>query len=139
MLERTFTYEGYDGKTYTDTWGFYLSKADLLEINFGTYVGMDVLMQRLIETKNGKEIMAIVREFILKSVGRAEGKRFVRNEQLRDEFAQTEAFSELFTELVTDSDKAMEFVMAVVPREIGERMRESRQEKEQEEATDSNE
>ena len=78
MLERSFTYEGFDGKTYKDTWWFYLSKADLLEIHLGTFVGLDALMKHLIDTQNGKEIMAIVREFILKSVGKpsADGKRF---------------------------------------------------------------
>ena len=69
MFERKFKFEGFDGKMYEDTWGFYLSKADLLEIQLGTFVGLDALMKRLIETKNGKEIMAIVKEIILKAVG----------------------------------------------------------------------
>lgn len=126
MLERKFTYEGFDGKTYTDTWGFYLSKADLLEIQLGSFVGLDVLIKRLIDAQNGKEIMAIIKEIILKSVGKpsADGRRFIRNEETREEFYQTDAYSQLFEELVTDSDKAMAFVTAIVPRELGEKMRE---------------
>lgn len=125
MFERTFTYEGFDGKQYKDTWGFYLSKADLLEIQLGSFIGMDALMRRLIETQNGKEIMAIIREIILKAVGKpsSDGKRFIRNAEISEEFHQTDAYSQLFEELVLDGDKAMEFIMAAVPREIGERMR----------------
>lgn len=126
MFERAFTYEGFDGKTYTDTWGFYLSKADLLEIQLGTFVGLDQLIKRLIDTQNGKEIMAIIKEIILKSVGRPsqDGKRFIRNDEIREEFAQSEAYSQLFEELVMDGEKAMAFIIAAVPRDIGEKMKE---------------
>lgn len=125
MFERTFTYEGFDGKQYKDTWGFYLSKADLLEIQLGSFVGLDQLIKRLIDTQNGKEIMAIIKEIILKSVGRAsqDGKRFIRNQEIRDEFEQTEAYSQLFEELVMDGEKAMDFIIKAVPREIGEKMK----------------
>lgn len=126
MFERKFTYKGFDGKNYEDTWGFYLSKADLLEIQLGTFVGLDALMKRLIETKNGKEIMAIIKEIILKSVGHTspDGRKFIRNEELREEFLQTDAYSQLFEELVLDGKKALEFIASAVPQEIGEKMRE---------------
>jgi len=126
MFERTFTYEGFDGKTYSDTWGFYLSKADLLEIQLGTFVGLDALMKRLIETQNGKEIMAIIKEIILKSVGRpsSDGKRFIRNDEIREEFLQTDAYSQLFEELVLDGNKSLEFIASAVPKELGDKMRE---------------
>lgn len=137
MFERKFTFEGFDGKTYEDTWGFYLSKADLLEIQLGTFVGLDQLMKRLIETQNGKEIMAIVREIIMKAVGHTspDGRKFLRNDELRDEFRQTDAYSQLFTEMVTDPEKVLEFIFSAVPKEIGDKMREERA-KEQTEAKD---
>lgn len=125
MFERTFTYEGFDGKQYKDTWGFYLSKADLLEIQLGTFVGLDALMKRLIETKNGKEIMAIIKEIILKAVGKpsSDGKHFLRNPEISEDFHQTEAYSQLFEELVMDGEKALAFITSAVPREIGEKMK----------------
>ena len=124
MLERTFTYTGFDGKEYKDKWYFFLSKADLLEIHLGSFVGLDVLMKRLIDTQNGKEIMAIIKEIILKSVGRpsADGKRFVRNDEIRDEFYQTDAYSQLFEELVMDSEKAVAFVKAVIPSDLARKI-----------------
>lgn len=131
MLERTFTYEGFDGKTYSDTWGFYLSKADLLEIQLGSFVGLDAMMKQLIDAKDGKSIMAIVKEIILKSVGKpsADGKHFIRNDEVRQDFMQTEAYSQIFEELVTDAEKAAEFIAAVVPKELGAKLREERAKK----------
>lgn len=129
MFERKFKFEGFDGKMYEDTWEFYLSKADLLEIQLGTFVGLDALMKRLIETKNGKEIMAIVKEIILKAVGHTspDGRKFLRNDELREEFQQTDAYSQLFSELVTDPEKVLDFIFGAVPKEIGEKMREERE------------
>ena len=125
MFERTFEYKGFDGKDYKDTWGFYLSKADLLEIQLGTFVGLDALLKRLIETQNGKEIMAIVKEIILRAVGKrsSDGKHFLRNDEIRDDFRQTEAFSQLFEELVMDGEKALDFIASAVPFDVGEKMR----------------
>lgn len=127
MLERSFTYEGFDGKTYTDTWGFYLSKADLIEINYGSWVGIDVLLKQLVANKNGKEIVNIIREMVLKSVGKPseDGRRFIRNQETRDEFYQTEAYSQLMSELLTEPQKVLDFLVAVMPKDLGEALRES--------------
>lgn len=141
MLERSFTYEGFDGKTYTDTWGFYLSKADLIEINYGSWVGIDVLLKQLVANKNGKEIVNIVREMVLKSVGKPseDGRRFIRNQETRDEFYQTEAYSQLMSELLTEPQKVLDFLVAVMPKDMGEALRDSLNEVAQKEAAEKKE
>lgn len=141
MLERSFTYEGFDGKTYTDTWGFYLSKADLIEINYGSWVGIDVLLKQLVANKNGKEIVNIVREMVLKAVGKPseDGRRFIRNQETRDEFYQTEAYSQLMSELLTEPQKVLDFLVAVMPKDMGEALRDSLNEVAQKEAAEKKE
>lgn len=137
MLERTFTYEGFDGKTYTDTWGFYLSKADLIEINYGSWIGIDNLLKQLVQNKNGKEIVNIVKEVVLKSVGRSstDGRRFIRNDETRQEFYETDAYSQLMTELLTDPPKVIEFLTEVIPKEMAEKLRQNLEEAEIEQQT----
>ena len=44
-----------------------------------------------------------------------DGRRFIKNQEVRDAFAQTEAYSDLFMELATDSKFAAEFVAGVIP------------------------
>lgn len=134
MLERTFTYEGFDGKIYTDTWGFYLSKADLIEINYGSWVGIDNLLKQLVQNKNGKEIVNIVKEVVLKSVGRpsVDGRRFIRNDETRQEFYETDGYSQLMSELLTEPNKVIDFLTAVIPKEMGEKLRQSIEEGEAE-------
>lgn len=127
MLERTFTYEGFDGKMHTDKWNFYLSKADLLEINVESFVGLDVLLKRLFDSQNGREIMSIIREIVLRSVGKpsADGRRFIRTPELRDEFYQTEAYTQLMLEMFEDPNKVNEFLISVVPSDMAEKIRAS--------------
>ena len=45
-----------------------------------------------------------------------DGKRFIKNEQLREEFSQTEAYSDLFMELASDADAASAFVNGIIPK-----------------------
>ena len=57
------------------------------------------------------------KELILKAYGvkSPDGRRFIKSQELSDEFAQTEAYSELFMELAQDAEKAAEFVNGIVP------------------------
>lgn len=43
-----------------------------------------------------------------------DGKRFVKNQEIRDAFAQTNAYSDLFMELATDAKAAAAFVNGVI-------------------------
>jgi len=43
------------------------------------------------------------------------GSRFIKNEEVRTEFEQTNAFSELFIELATDEDAAAAFMRGIIP------------------------
>jgi hypothetical protein len=44
-----------------------------------------------------------------------DGKRFIKNQELRDSFVQTEAYSELFMELASDAELAAVFVNGIIP------------------------
>ena len=54
-----------------------------------------------------------------------DGRRFIKSEELKNDFAQTEAYSILFMELATDSDKAAEFVNGIVPSDMAEAAKEA--------------
>ena len=71
----------------------------------------------MIAAQDGKQIIATFKDFILRSYGEKspDGKRFVKSQELRDAFAQTEAYSQLFMELATNADAAAAFVNGIVP------------------------
>lgn len=120
MLVREFIYKDYNGNTQKETFCFNLTKADLLEMNMGSFGGMDDLMKRLVREDKPGEIVKMFKELILSSVGRKspDGRRFLRSEEIRNDFYETEAYSQLFTELVTDSKKLKAFLLAVIPEDV---------------------
>ena len=79
-------------------------------------------MQKIVEAEDGKSIIAEFKNIILGAYGKRseDGKRFIKNQALREEFESTEAYSTLFMELVTDAEVAAEFINGVIPQGMAE-------------------
>lgn len=126
MLKRTITYTDYNDVQRTEDFYFNLSKSELAEMEFGIDGGFSAFLQKIVATKNVKELMAQFKRLILKSYGEKslDGKRFIKSSELSEAFAQTEAYSELFLEMV-NTDKALEFVNGILPQELLKKAQES--------------
>lgn len=122
MLKKTITYEDFNGETVSEDFFFHLSKAELVELEMSYEGGLSAALQRIIDTQDGKKIIAEFKNIVLGAYGKRsdDGKRFIKNQQLREEFESTEAYSTLFMELVTDTDAAIEFINGVIPSGMAE-------------------
>lgn len=136
MLTKTIQFEDLDGNEIEGTFYFHLSKAELAKLELSHKGGLVAYLNTIVEAENGREIMKAFEDIIGMTVGvRSEdGKRFIKNDSIRDDFMQSEAFSELFVELIKDPKKAAEFINAVVPAKL---LKEVAQESEQKEYTDA--
>jgi len=117
MLKKTITYTDYNGVERTEDFYFNLTKAELMEMEIGTTGGMADMIKRIVDAKDAPAIIKIFKELVLKAYGEksADGKRFVKSEEISNGFAQTEAYSQLFMELATDADAAAAFVNGIIP------------------------
>jgi hypothetical protein len=117
MLKKTITYVDYDGKERTEDFYFNLTKAEVTEMEMSTQGGMATTLKKIVEEQDPKRIIEIFKDLILKAYGEKspDGKRFVKSQELRDAFSQTEAYSELFMELATNADSAAIFVNGIIP------------------------
>lgn len=122
MYSKKITYKDYDDNERTETFYFNLSKAELVEMEMSTAGGMQKMLESIVETKNARKIMEVMKDLILRSYGEksSDGRQFVKSKELSEAFSQTEAYSELFVELMTDTEEASKFVNGVVPRELAE-------------------
>lgn len=116
MIKKTFNYVDFDGNPVEEEYFFHLNKAELMEMELSAYGGLELLIKRLIEEKNSEEIVKIFKRIILSSVGQKsyDGKRFIKNDEIRTNFYQTEAYSQLFCDLIQNPDHANEFINGVI-------------------------
>ena len=120
MLKKTITFTDYDGNERKEDFWFNLSKAEILEMELLTEGGMERLIDKVIAAQDVPGLIKIFKDLILKSYGEksADGRRFIKSEQLTTEFTQTEAYSELFMELASDADSAAAFINGIIPDDI---------------------
>lgn len=117
MLKKTITYTDYNGTERTEDFFFNLTQAELMEMEMTTTGGLAEMIQRIVAANDRPAIIKIFKDLVLKAYGEksADGKRFIKNDELRESFSQTEAYSILFMELATDADAASKFINGIVP------------------------
>lgn len=122
MLKKTITYTDFNGEKVSEDFYFNLSKAEIAEMELSHRGGFSAYLQQIIETEDGAQIIAAFKRILTTSVGQRseDGRRFIKNEEITNDFLQSEAYSELFMELVTDGNKAAEFIQAIVPADMAE-------------------
>lgn len=117
MLKLTRTYEDYNGATRTEDFYFNLTQAEVTEMEVSVDGGLVEMIKRVTAAQDGKQIISIFKDVILRAYGEKspDGKRFIKTQELRDAFAQTQAYSDLFMELATDAEAAARFINGIIP------------------------
>ena len=120
MLKKTIKYKDFNEEEVSEDFLFHLSKVELVELEASHTDGLLAAMQRIVEANDNKSLIAEFQKIILMSYGvkSMDGKRFIKNEQMRDEFKSTRAYEALFMELVTDTDAAIAFMNGIIPPDI---------------------
>ena len=120
MIKKTITYTDYNDNQRTEDFYFNLTKAEVMEMEMSTKGGLAEMIQRVIAAQDQPAIIKIFKDLITKAYGvkSPDGKRFMKSDELVDEFVQTEAFSQLFMELATNADEAAKFVNGIVPADM---------------------
>lgn len=124
MIKKSITYTDYNGIERTEDFYFNLNKAEVMEMEMSTTGGLAEMIQRIVAAKDQPAIIKIFKDLILKAYGEKslDGKRFVKSEEIRAGFEQTEAYSILFMELATDADAAAKFVNGIVPADMSQQV-----------------
>lgn len=123
MLKKTITYTDYNGQERTEDFYFNLNKAEIMEMEMSTAGGLAENIQKIVSAQDAPAIIKIFKDLVLRAYGEksADGKRFIKNDELREAFSQTEAYSELFMQLATDADEAAKFINGIVPSDISQK------------------
>lgn len=122
MLKKTITFEDLDGNLVTDDFYFHLSKAEIAEMELTKTGGLETYIRGIVAAEDRAEIVKFFKQIISMSVGArgADGRQFIKNEEVRNAFEQTDAYSVLFMELATDETAGAAFIQGIVPKSLNE-------------------
>lgn len=120
MIKKTIKYTDFNGIEREEDYYFNLTKAEIAEMELSVDGGLAEKVKKIVAAKDMPTLVKIFKDLVLRSYGvkSDDGRRFIKSEQLRNEFTQTEAYSELFMELSTNADAAVAFVNGIVPKDI---------------------
>lgn len=116
MITKTVKYTDYNGVNREETLYFNLNKAEILEIAMKS-TKSDIPLDHAVDIVDVANLTMFFKDILLSAYGvkSPDGRRFIKSQELRDEFSQTEAFSVLFTDLALNSDEMQGFINALIP------------------------
>ena len=117
MLKKTIKYTDYNDVERTEDFYFNLSKAEVLEMEMTTTGGLAEHITKIIAAQDNPTIIKLFKDLVLKAYGEKspDGRQFIKNDGIRTNFSQTEAYSNLFMELATDTNAATAFMNGIIP------------------------
>lgn len=141
MYKKTITYKDFEEKERIEDLYFNLTKSELIDFALdlpdnvsgsisGEAENIDETkaVTKIMSAFNSKSIFKFLKDLILKSYGvrKDEGRRFAKTDEngnpLYLEFAETMAFETILDEFMSDDMAAAEFVNAVIPSSIADKM-----------------
>lgn len=124
MLKKTITYTDYDNVKRTEDFYFNITMAELQEMELTTPGGFAALLRKIVDEKNVPEIYRLFKSIILKSYGikSADGRRFIKSDEISKEFTETCAYGVLIEELTRDEKAGADFINAVMPADLAEKV-----------------
>jgi hypothetical protein len=124
VIKKDISYEDLDGNTVVKTFHFNLSTAELADMALTSEGGGGLAdeIRKIQATADTNLVLKSFKKILEASVGKRVGDRFVKDEETKSDFMDTEAYGSLFMELATDPAKMIEFVRGVIPKNLETRL-----------------
>ena len=122
MVEKKIKYTAFNGVEREEEFMFNLTEAEITEMELTTDGGLSDSIKKIISAQDTPQIIETFKMLLLKSYGEksADGRRFIKSDELSKEFTQTNAYSQLFMELAYDDKAAVAFINGIIPESMRE-------------------
>lgn len=117
MITKLVKYTDFNGNQVEEKLYFHLSQPELTEMQVSTQGGFAAKLQSIVDSKDEIAIIDMFKTILVKSYGvkSEDGRRFIKNDKLREEFTSSEAYNTLFVELLTNEEAAKAFMTGILP------------------------
>jgi len=119
MFSRKIKYTDFDGNEVEEEFWFHISNPEVIDLEVEHPEGLEAWLKAIVAANDNKTLYEMFKKVVLLAYGQRseDGKRFVKNDQMKVDFSQTAAYEALITDLVTSDTAASEFVKGALPRE----------------------
>lgn len=130
MIKETIQYTDFNDKNRTEVLYFNISKSELMD-NLNLREELEVIQtslegpERELETHEIQRILNLVKKLMRLSFGRRseDGLNFRKSDQIWDDFYSSAAYDAFIMSLFQNPEKAFEFLVAVMPKDLMEQAR----------------
>lgn len=124
MYKITKTYTDFNDNERTEDFYFHLTEAEVMKMQMSTKGGLAEMIKSVVASQDAPAIIKIFEDLVAKAYGQKtpDGRGFIKNDTIRAEFEQTQAYSDIFMELATDADAAAKFVNGIIPANLSKKL-----------------
>lgn len=116
MFKKKIKYVDFNGAEREEDFYFHMSvpEATRLEARFGG-MSLETYAKNLALNQNMEPMIKFIEDIILSSYGQksSDGRSFIKNDRIREEFEYSQAYAELFEEMLTNPEVAEAFAKGV--------------------------
>ena len=118
-------FKDFNGTEREEEFYFNLTMSEVTQMELSEYGGMTEMLKTMVNKKDIPKMIRIFEELIDRSYGvkSADGRRFVKNEEVLTDFKQTNAYSQIFMKFATDSEFTAKFIKNVLPGDMEEQLK----------------
>lgn len=117
MFKTTINYVDFDGVSREEDLYFNLTKMEMMDLELSVEGGFSNKLQELLNNNNSFEMFEIIKTFINKSYGvkSDDGRKFIKNDEVLNDFLQSAVYDEFVTSLITNEDNMNSFIIGIMP------------------------
>lgn len=119
MYKKTVTYTDFNGVERTEDFYFNLTNQELTEMELEVEGGLTSILDKIIKAQNVPDLVKYFKIILKKAYGvkSEDGRKFMKNEAIWEDFESTQAFSDIYMEFAMDDEAASAFVNGIMPPE----------------------
>lgn len=116
MVKHVVKYQDFNGQEQEEALYFHMSKTESAMLEVSIPQGLSEYIKEVVESDNKTAMLHLFKKVILESYGikSEDGKRFIKNPTITQEFEQSIAFDTIFFEIATNPELAKTFMEGVV-------------------------
>lgn len=120
MLKKTIKYTDFNGVEREEDFLFNLTEEELMSMNLSTKGGLKGYIEQIVNTQDTPAIADLFKKIINAAYGvkSPDGRKFMKSEDILNDFIYTQAYSNLYMSLIQDANAAADFIKHVIPEKF---------------------